>query len=251
MSSEILSAIVLGSIDLGEADRLVHLLTRERGRITVRARGARKSRKRYGGRLDRFSLIRVHLRTTARGRASLGAVDLLEPFLGIRSDLVCTAMADLLVEMARTTVHEEEPSAELFGLVVRALTTLDGGTPPPEGWLIALSMEVLRLSGLAVALDHCCVCGAPPGGGFSLAAGGVVCEDHADGDVQRMTRPALERLQTLSRLELADPASAGRSRADRGLRVLMQRFCEYHLERRLRSSAFLDSLLDDTVDCAR
>jgi len=251
LSTEVLSAIVLGSIDLGEADRLVHLLTRERGRITVRARGARKSRKRYGGKLDRFSLIRVHLRTTARGRASLGEVDLLEPFLGIRSELVCTAMADFLVELARTTVHEEEPSAELFGLVVRALTTLDRAVPPAQGWLVALTLSVLRHSGLAVALDRCCICGSPPGGGFSLAAGGVVCREHADGDVQPLTHRELGRLQILSSVELAEPEAAGHSRMDRRLRTLMQRFCEYHLERRLRSTAFLDSLLDDTVDCAR
>ena len=151
MSTEILTAIVLGAVNLGESDRLMRLLTRERGQVTARARGARKSRKRYGGKLDRYCLIRAHLRIR-RDRAALGDVDLLQPFLGVREDLVRAAMADHLLELVRIVAREEEPAAELFGLTVRALTTLDAGPTPPEGWLHAVALELMRLSGVALSL---------------------------------------------------------------------------------------------------
>lgn len=248
MTSEILSALVLGSIDLGESDRLVQILSRERGRLTVRARGARRSRKRYGGKLDRFSLVRVHVTLRARGRFNLGDVDLVEPFLGIRGDLLCTAMADHVIELVRIVTREEEVNPDVFGLTVRVLSTLDGGTPPQEGWHHAVVMQMLRLSGLAIAMDTCAVCGdrlrPRRPAGVSLAAGGVVCLSHDGADADPLALGDLERLRQLSRADLAEPTTLGRSPADARVRVLVRRFCEYHLEQRLRSGPFLDQLLD-------
>jgi len=250
LSTDILSALVLGSIDLGESDRLVHLLTRERGRLTVRARGARRSRKRYGGKLDRFSLVRVHVTRRARGRVTLGDVDLVEPFLGIRGDLLCTAMADHLIELARIVTREEEVHRELFGVTVRALSALDRGEPPPEAWHHAVVMELMRLAGLAIALDACCVCGASirtsARAGLSLSAGGVICSLHLD-DVpgtEVMRAGDLGRLRLLARMGLEDPSSITPAPADVRVRANVRRFCEYHLEQRLRSGPFLDQLLD-------
>lgn len=248
-----MTAVVLGSVDLGEADRLVHLLTRERGRVTARARGARKSRKRYGGRLDRYALVRAQLRVRRDGaairRAAMGEVDLLRPFLGIREDLLRTAMADHLVELLRVATREEEPCPTLFGLAVRALEVLDGSPEPPgEGWLRALQLAVLRELGLAVASERCCVCGEAleryPAG-FSPGAGGVLCADHAGGepDGTRLSRSDHERLRRLARADLSDSASA--PPVGRGLRGPLVRFAEYHLGRRLRTAAFLDTLLDE------
>jgi DNA repair protein RecO (recombination protein O) len=248
LSQETVTAVVLGSVDLGESDRLVQLLTRERGRVTARARGARKSRKRYGGRLDRYALVRVHLQIR-KDRASMGEVDLLRPFLGIRDDLSRTAMADHLVELLRIATREEEPSPSLFGLSVRALEVLDSHPEPPgEGWLRALVMAVLQELGLGVGVDRCCACGGAVErypAGFSPASGGVLCADHAPGEqgAARLTRIAHERLRGLASTDLADPASA--PPVDRTLRSLLNRFVEYHLGRRLRTTAFLDTLLDE------
>ena len=248
MSSEILSALILGSIDLGESDRLLQILTRERGRLTVRARGARRSRKRYGGKLDRFSLVRAHISARARGRFTLGDVDLVEPFLGIRGDLLCTAMADHVIELVRIVTREEEVNPDVFGLAVRVLSTLDSGDSPPEGWHHAVVMQMLHLSGLAIALGACSACGESIGprqrAGFSMSTGGLICTRHDVPDAESLRAGELERLRQLSRADLADPSSLLSSPHDARVRTIVRRFCEYHLEQRLRSGPFLDQLLD-------
>jgi len=242
------TAVVLGSVDLGESDRLMHLLSRERGRVTARARHARRSRKRYGGRLDRYSLVRAQLRLR-RDRAALGEVDLLEPFLGIRTDLLRTAMADHLVELLRIATHEEEECPELFGLAVRSLEVLDRSPEPPgEGWLRAVVMGVLEASGLALAVEGCCACGGlverfPAG--FAAGAGGVLCADHAatEPGCAPLSRVDLEQLRGLAAADLADPG--GCPAVGRPVRRLLARFCEFHLGRQLRTASFVDSLLDE------
>ncbi len=250
MSDEVVNAIVLGGVDLGEADRLVHLLTRERGRIAARARGARKSRKRYGGRLDRYALIRARLRVR-KGRSALGEVDLLRPFLGVREDLVRTAMADHLLELVRTVAREDEPLPELFGLLLRSLAALDGDSTPGEAWVRAASMRVMELTGVGASLDRCCACGRTPDrgpAGFSAAAGGVLCAEHAGEDpaVRRLAARDLATLQRLAALDLAEPGRTGIADRDvRRVRGLLERFVEYHLERRARTGPFLDALLDE------
>ncbi len=252
MSTEILTAIVLGAVNLGESDRLMRLLTRERGQVTARARGARKSRKRYGGKLDRYCLIRAHLRIR-RDRAALGDVDLLQPFLGVREDLVRAAMADHLLELVRIVAREEEPAAELFGLTVRALTTLDAGPTPPEGWLHAVALELMRLSGFALSLDACVSCGVvvPPrraGAALSVQGGGVLCPEHGSADPAALPlRPGeLDHLRALGRLDLAESRGLEAGPVvERRLRGVVRRFCEAHLERRLKTADFLDPLLDN------
>jgi DNA repair protein RecO (recombination protein O) len=251
LTQDIVTGVVLGSTDFGEADRLIHLLTRDRGRITARARGARRSRKRYGGRLDRFSLVRCHLRLGKGNRAALGDVDLVQPFLGIRSDLIRTAMADHMIELVRLVARDGESNERLFGLTIQALSTLDAGPTPAEGWHLALTLTLLEHAGLAMAVHRCCACGRAADSGqpsyFSLAAGGVLCDEHGpdDPNVVALNRRELSHLQRLDGVDLAHPGAAdGRERDDRAARDLIRRFCTYHLERRLRSAAFLDQMLD-------
>lgn len=249
MSEEILTALVLGSINLGESDRLMHLLTRERGRVAVRARGARRSRKRYGGRLERYALIRARVKTH-RGRSALGDVDLLRPFLGVRDDLLRTAMADHLLELVRTVTRDDEPVPEMFGLLLQALAALDTGPEPGEAWVRAASMRTLQLAGVGLSLRVCCACGKPPDrypAGFSAAAGGILCGEHAQEDpgALPLSRDDHATLSRLAAADLADPGGVAVDGADvRRIRGYLARFGEYHLERRLRTAAFLDELLD-------
>ncbi len=249
MSRSSVTGLVLGHTDIGDADRLIHLLTRERGRLTVRARGARRSRKRYGGRLDRYSLVRAQV-STRRGRATLGEVDLREGFLGIRSDLSRTAAADLLLELVRLQAPEGEPAPELFGLAVRALGLLAGGRPPTAGWILALVLQVLRAAGLGLELRACVACGAVPAPGaasLSASAGGLLCPEHASAgaDARPLDTAELVLLRRASTADLADPATgaAPPTTARAGLRRVIA-FAEHHTERRLRTAAFLWTALD-------
>jgi len=249
LTAQTLSALVLGSTDLGEADKLVHLLTRERGRVSARARGARRSRKRYGGRLDRYALIRASI-TFRKGKGTMGEVDLLRPFLGIRDDLLRTAEADHLLELLRLVTREEEACLPLFGLSVQALGVLDEGPTPAPPWLLALVVQVLAHAGLAPQLHRCAACGTAEfatGAGFSAPEGGILCGEHAAGDPasQPLGRRELDLLRRLPALDLADPTGGGLDPACAlRCRHAIWRFVEYHLERGLRTRAFLDGLFE-------
>jgi DNA repair protein RecO (recombination protein O) len=247
VNRQTLSGIVLGHTDIGESDRLVHLLTRERGLVTARARGARKSRKRYGGRLDRYSLVRVQLSGQA-SRASLGDVDLIQPFLGIREDLTRTAVADLMLELVRLQAHEEESAPQLFGLTVRVLGLLDGEQVPTMAWVVTLVLHVLREAGLGLELRACATCGHVPSTGqaaLSASAGGLLCEVHAHEDpaARRLTAAELTLLRRAGAADLAEtPVTGAPATAAAALRQVIQ-FAEYHLERKLRTVSFLEPLL--------
>jgi DNA repair protein RecO (recombination protein O) len=102
-----LTAVVLGTVDYGESDRVVVLLTRERGKLSAFARGARASRKRFGGALQPFTLLDAEVRERA-GSDLLGldAVDVVQAFGGIRTDLARIACAGYACELARELVRD-------------------------------------------------------------------------------------------------------------------------------------------------
>ena len=93
-------AILLRSVDFGESDRVVHLLTSGSGRLTAIAKGARRSHRRFPGTLDVFNHLAIDGRSTPRASmAFLERARLLNPFLGVRSDPARYALASFLVEM--------------------------------------------------------------------------------------------------------------------------------------------------------
>ncbi len=122
-----LTAIVLRTVDYGESDRVVTLLSRERGKVSAFARGARASRKRFGGALEPFTLLTAEVRV--RGGSELLGLDsthVLRGHGGIRGDLARIACAAYAAELARELVRDHEPHEELFELLVGYLELLDG-----------------------------------------------------------------------------------------------------------------------------
>ena len=108
-----LEALVLGRKELGEADLMVVLLTRDQGKIRVLAKSARKSVKRFPFRLDLF----IHIEVAIRERKELPLLQealLLSPFLRLREELLSYAMASLAAEMASILSPERMPAQESF-----------------------------------------------------------------------------------------------------------------------------------------
>src|SRR5512142_1063854 len=109
-----LTAIVLRTVDYGESARVVTLLSRERGKVSAFARGARASRRRFGGALEPFTLLAAEV----RGRSSsdllgLESTAVVRGFGGIRGDLARIACAAYAAELARELVRDHEPNEEL------------------------------------------------------------------------------------------------------------------------------------------
>jgi DNA repair protein RecO (recombination protein O) len=267
-----LSGVVLRTVDYGESDRVVTLLTAERGKLAAFARGARASRRRFGGALEPFGLVRAEARER-RGAdlVWLESVSVERAHGGIRGELGRIACAGYACELSRELVRDHEPHPELLALLVAYLGRLDAG-PARQAALRAFELGALEAAGLMPRLDACARCGgALDAAGAALVAreaaatpsespaparalrhafdpahGGTLClgcGPSANPAAPRLgpaTVAAALRLQAgglaASDVEpLAAPAGAE-------LRDALSRFLEHHLGARLHSRKFLDEI---------
>lgn len=233
-------AVVLGSRPLGEADRVLTLFTRELGRADAVAKGVRKTKSRWGGRLEPFNVCDLVL---YRGRSlyTVTGAQLVSVFHRIRGEREAMAAAAVICEAAAALFPMEEPHERVFNLLCRALHEIDQGfegraveAPLVVGGLVKLLHE----AGFLPVLDHCAACG---GGrralAFSAARGGLVCEDCV-GEGVPVTPEAVDLLcrgvqQPLAELRVQPPARA----AGEALRH-MHNLYQYHTGGRLRSLRF-------------
>ncbi|WP_242345147.1 DNA repair protein RecO [Anaeromyxobacter terrae] len=244
-----LTALVLRAVDYGESDRVVTLFTHERGKVSAFARGARASRRRFGGALEPFTLVAAEARERAGSDMfGLDSVAVLRAHGAIRGDLARIACAGYASELARELVRDHEPHAELLALLLEYLGALDAAPARPAG-LRAFELGALRAAGLMPRLDACAVCGGTvPAEGrvrFDPAHGGTLCPACAPAAapgapwLSAPTATALARLQA----EGLRGAEAGLSpQAGREARDVLAAFIEHHLGRRLAARRFLDEI---------
>lgn len=174
-------AVVLRTHKLGEADRIITLLTRRHGKVRAVAKGVRRTSSRFGGRLEPCSHVDLEI---AAGRSldiitqavTLHAYS--EPLLG---DYRLFTTSQVMVETAdRLVVEDRQPSLRQFLLLVGALRTLSQGTadgPRPASMVMdAYLLRAVSLAGYEPGLSDCASCGAEgPHEAFSPAGGGFVC----------------------------------------------------------------------------
>ncbi|ACL65990.1 DNA repair protein RecO [Anaeromyxobacter dehalogenans 2CP-1] len=243
-----LTGVVLRAVDYGESDRVVTLLTAERGKVSAFARGARASRRRFGGALEPFTLLSAEVRErSGSDLLGLDSVSVVRGFGALRGDLGRIACAGYAAELARELVRDHQPHDELFELLVAYLDALDAGPPRPAA-LRAFELGALRAAGLMPRLDACARCGAPVGEGpvrFDAGEGGALCAGCAPG-VPRTLPLAAGTLAALLRLQDGGLAAAASEPlappAGREAREALTAFLEHHLGRRLAARRFLDEI---------
>ncbi len=228
-------AVVLRTHPLGEADRIITLLTKERGQIRAVAKGVRRTKSRFGARLEPFMVVDVQCYegrnldtvTQAESVATYGQTI-------VRDYTVYTA-ATVMVETAERLTEEHEPSTQQYLLLAGALRSLGGGEHDPGLVLDAYLLRSLAVAGWAPSFHDCAKCGAPgPHHAFNIAAGGAVCP------VCRppgSAAPAPETLRLLAALLSGDwvLADASDVRSRREGSGLVTAFLQWHLERGVRS----------------
>jgi DNA repair protein RecO (recombination protein O) len=170
-------AVVLRSIRYGEADRIVHLYTPHRGRVGAIAKGARRSRSRFGGRLEPFFRLDLVLH---EGRSELLTITSAETLAGhgrLRSDGPALDAAARACDALARLFDTGEPHPEVFNLLCNELALLDAEPArATHANQLAFRLKLLLAAGLAPQLAACASCGAQEHLiGFSGAAGGVVC----------------------------------------------------------------------------
>ncbi len=228
--------VVLRTHKLGEADRIITFCTRERGKVRAVAKGVRKTKSRFGGRLEPISHLNLQL-YEGRELDIVTQAETIDVFSKVRTDLDRSRRAISMLEVVDHVAQEHEPSARLYQMLVGALRSLEEVDSP----LIVGSFfwKLLALEGLSPILDMCASCGTKEDlVAFDLTQGGVLCRACRTG--RSVSPGALDLLRRvlggdLARVLREDPTGAGYE-----VEHLADESMEIHLERRLKSRHVLD-----------
>lgn len=237
------TGVVLRCQKLGEADRIVTLLTHRHGKVRAVAKGIRRTSSRFGARLEPFGHVDLQLHT-GKSLDIVTQVQTLDAFGGaLAADYPrYTAGCALLETADRLTSEEGEPARELFLLLVGALRGLAGGTRDAYLVLDAFLLRAMVIAGWAPAISECARCGVEGERyhrRYSVAVGGAVCEHcRPSGAVS----PSLATWQLLEALRDGDWATAEDTPpvARRDASGLVAAHLQWHLERTLRSLPLVD-----------
>lgn len=229
-------AVVLRTQRLGEADRIVTLLTRERGRLRAVAKGVRRTSSRFGARVEPFSHVELQLATgrTFEVLTQVQSLSLLRD--RIAADYPRYTAGSAMLETAeRLTVEEGEPAPAQFALLVGALRALAAGDREARLVLDSYLLRALSIAGYAPSFGVCALCGrAGPHRYFAVAAGGMVCTECRPGAT---AAPSAATVALLAALLSGDWPVANASAAPerREASGLVAAYLSWHLERGLRS----------------
>jgi DNA repair protein RecO (recombination protein O) len=226
--------VVLRTYKLGEADRIVVLLTEGHGKVRAVAKGIRKTKSRFGARLEPPTNTSL-LFYEGRELDIVTQADTLDHFRPIREDLGRMTDAMALLEVVDQVAQEREANPRLYQMLVAALRTLAERRSP---LLVAgFFWKVLSLEGAAPLLDMCagCASAAPPADlvAFDLAEGGALCRDCRRG--MPVTPEALALIGRILGGALSEALALPSSAVTTEVAVLATRSMEHHLERRLRA----------------
>jgi len=172
-------AIIISSMNLGEADKLVTFFSLDRGMLKGVAKNARKSFKRFGAGLESFTLVRLHLYEREHQElARIESADIIEQHSAIGCDLGSAASGAVMLELVRELSPLGERNATAFLLLTHVLHLLNGGEDPTF-LLRVFEIRFLSLLGYQPKLDHCLSCGRQSAGEmvFHSMKGGVICPD--------------------------------------------------------------------------
>jgi DNA repair protein RecO (recombination protein O) len=232
--------IVLRSAKLGEADKIVTILTQGSGKVRGVAKGIRRTSSKFGARLEPFTHVSL-LMYRGRNLDTVTQAEIVAPFRTLRSGLSLIAAGETMLEAADKVAEEHERNVRLFLLLLSGLRALDDAPPDPAAVAESFLLKLLSLSGFHPSLSACAVCGAPgPHERFAAAQGGVVCPADAEHDAGRVSWPSVHWLDQLARLELAQAGLATPPTiVRREARAILYGFTEFHLERRMRSFSLL------------
>jgi DNA repair protein RecO (recombination protein O) len=170
-------AIVLRSIRYGEADRILHLYTPEDGRLAAIAKGVRRSRSRFGARLEPFFYVRIGLHEGRTDLYTVTSADTIATHAPLRDHAATLDAAARACDAVARMFETSDPHPGVFRLLVNELALLSSDPAharPANG--LAFRMKLLLAAGIVPQLGSCAACGeADHLQGFSAAAGGVVC----------------------------------------------------------------------------
>ena len=238
------NGVVLRTYRLGEADRIVVLMTAGHGKVRAVAKGVRKTKSRFGSRLEPGSNASLLL-YEGRELDIVTQAETIDYFRPIRDDLNRMTDAMAMLEAVDHTAQEREPDGRLYQMLVAALRTLAGREERSALLVGAFYWKLLSLGGYGPLLDCCASCGAGGSSGdsvelvaFDLTEGGALCRGCRRG--QPISPEALSLLRRVLEGGLAGALAEPESPVVTEVAMLAIHSMEQHLERRLRAVRILD-----------
>lgn len=262
-TTETTPAILLRRISYGDYDLILTLLTQTEGKVSVMAKAAKKSVKRFGGALELFSQVNVVFSSGAkRGLPLLQEAAIVQPFPSIRSDILKTAYASYWSEILHKWMEEGKREERIYQLIQRVLEELDTGELPGALLSLVFQSRFLSVSGLRPNMEQCLQCGKDieqvklPYFSFDPHRGGLFCGG-CDNGVRE--KPALSKgtLKLLTWIEQEDFGHIRRIRFSPQALQEAQRFLEsvipYHLGSMPKSLVFLQKIrsMDGDNSCGQ
>jgi len=230
----------LRTYKLGEADRIIVLLTPGHGKVRAVAKGVRRTKSRIGGRLEPLSNVEL-LMYEGRELDTVSQAEVIEPWRPLHEDLSRLAQGLAMAEAAEQVAQEREPSAPLYQMLVGALRTLVERPGP----LVVASFywKLLSLDGAGPMLDACVRCGeGPPASelvAFDIGEGGALCRGCRRGNA--VSPAALELIGWILGGRLVKALEMPASSMTAEVANLATISLEHHLERRLRALQVLQA----------
>ena len=224
--------IVLRTTKLGEADRIVTIFTQGAGKVRAVAKGVRKTRSKFGARLDPFTHVDLLL---YRGRELdiVTQADIITSFRELRADYGRFAAGEMVLEATDRVAQENERNTQLFMLTLSTLRRLADAIEDPGYLADGFLLRLTSLAGFRPSLEACAECGNHDAHRFSIQQGGMVCENCRVGGTIRVSEPTLPYLTGL----LEDRDAGVDVEARRQGSNLVRAYLEYHLDRPLRAWA--------------
>jgi DNA repair protein RecO (recombination protein O) len=211
-------------------------MTRVHGKVRSVAKGVRKTKSRFGGRLEPTSHIALQL-YEGRELDTITQADTIDHFRAIRDDLDRFGRASAMLEAVDQLAQERQPNSRLYAMLLGALRALAASDAPLV--VPGFFWKALALEGFAPMLDQCVACGATDDlVAFDVDEGGVLCD--ADRRGVPISTDALRVLRLILGGRLGAALDEPRSPATTEVEHLATRAMEHHIERRLRSLTVLD-----------
>ncbi len=242
-------AIVLRSIRYAEADRILHLYSATRGRINAIAKGSRRPRSRFGGRLEPYFRLDLVLHEGRGDLATVTSAATVAAHPDLRDNGPALMAAARGCDAVLRLCDSEEPNPAAYNLLCRYLALLDGQEPPSgvspfplvdgaagQATALAFRLKLALAAGFSPELSSCARCGESDGlVGFSGAAGGVVCASCEGGGFEFSPKAHQFMVEALGQ-----PLAAAPSASERDLRQVeraISETLEHHAHVRLRAAA--------------
>ncbi len=230
------TGIVLRTYKLGEADRIVVLLTQHHGKVRAVAKGVRRTKSRFGARLEPLSHVSL-LMYRGRDLDVVSQAESIDHFRALRDELDRLTRAVALLEVVDQLAQEHEENPRLYSMLLGALRSLAAQDAPLL--VPAFFWKLLAAEGYEPVLDACVTCNEPgPIVAFDLTEGGVLCRNCRRGNA--LSPEALDLMRRILGGELVSALAESASPATHEVEVLATRAVEHHIERRLRVVALLD-----------